>query len=127
MAVGGRRYAHRVPVQAAADDPDERFSALVDELVGTEGVSPPGPGKGFGSSAVRVQNKIFAMLVRGRLVIKLPKGRVDELVTAGEGVRFDANKGTPMKEWLSLEPASQLAWLALAREALEFVASSHGS
>jgi hypothetical protein len=109
------------------NDPEERFSALVDELVGTEGVTPPAPGKGFGSSAVRVHNKIFAMLVRGRLVLKLPKVRVDELVTAGEGVRFDANKGTPMKEWLSVDPASTVAWLPLAREALEFVASSHRS
>jgi hypothetical protein len=60
------------------------------------------------------------MLVRGRLVVKLPAGRVIELVSAGEGVHFDANKGTPMKEWLSLDPESGLAWLPLAREALEF-------
>jgi hypothetical protein len=43
------------------------------------------------------------------------------LVTAGEGVRFDANKGTPMKEWFALDPASEQAWLPLAQEALEFV------
>jgi hypothetical protein len=35
-------------------------------------------------------------------------------------VHFDANKGTPMKEWLSLAPESGLDWLTLAREALEF-------
>lgn len=40
------------------------------------------------------------------------------LVTAGEGVRFDANKGTPMKEWFALDPASPLGWPALADEAL---------
>ena len=48
---------------------------------------------------------------------------VDELVAAGDGDRFDANKGTPMKEWLSLDPASALAWSPLAREALDFVGS----
>ncbi len=32
--------------------------------------------------------------------------RVDELTDAGHGARFDANKGTPMKEWFSLDPGS---------------------
>ena len=80
-------------------------------------------GGGFGSSALRFQNKIFAMLVRGRLVLKLPAGRVDALVAAGAGVRFDANKGTPMKEWFSLDAESDLPWLPLAREALDFARS----
>ena len=102
-------------------DPEERFDALVGEFVGTPGVTPPGGGAGFGSTALRFHNKIFAMLVRGRLVVKLPRARVDALVAAGDGIRFDANKGTPMKEWLSLDPASGLAWQPLAREALGFV------
>jgi hypothetical protein len=45
---------------------------------------------------------------------------VDELVAGGHGERFDASKGTPMKEWLSLDPGSGLPWLPLAREALSF-------
>ena len=57
-------------------------------------------------------------------MLKLPAARVDALVTAGEGVCFDANKGTPMKEWLSLDPDSGLAWLPLAAEALEFARSA---
>ncbi len=104
--------------------PEERYEDLVDELLGTDGVTPPGGGGGFGRSALRFQGKIFAMLVRGRLVLKLPRRRVDELVEAGDGVRFDANKGTPMKEWLSLDPESGLAWPSLAREALDFARGS---
>jgi len=95
----------------------------IDELVGIAGVSPPVGGSGFGRSGLRFQKKIFAMLVRGRLVLKLPAGRVDALVSAGAGVRFDANKGTPMKEWFSLDPESDLPWLPLAREALDFARS----
>jgi hypothetical protein len=53
-------------------------------------------------------------------VVKLPRPRVDELVAGGHGERFDANKGTPMKEWFSLDPESDLAWPPLAREALDF-------
>jgi hypothetical protein len=100
--------------------PEERFEELVDELVGVSGVTPPSGGGGFGSGSLRFQRKIFAMLVRGRLVVKLPKARVDALVDDGRGVRFDANKGTPMKEWFSLDPASELPWLPLAHEALDF-------
>jgi hypothetical protein len=99
---------------------ERRYEDLVDALVGIAGVTPPQGGSGFGRSAVRFQKKIFVMLVRGRLVLKLPAGRVDALIAAGEGVRFDANKGTPMKEWFSLDPESELAWLPLAGEALDF-------
>ena len=99
---------------------DRRYEDLIDGLVGIAGVTPPQGGSGFGRSAVRFQKKIFVMLVCGRLVLKLPAGRVDALIAAGEGVRFDANKGTPMKEWFSLDPESEQPWLPLAREALDF-------
>ncbi len=108
---------------AGAGRPDERYEDLVDELVGTAGVTPPRGGGGFGRSALRYQGKIFAMLVRGRLVVKVPARRVDALVEAGDGVHFDANKGTPMREWLSLDPGSGQDWLVLAREALDFARS----
>ncbi len=76
----------------------------MDDLVGIAGVTPPQGGSGFGRNAVRFEKKIFAMFVRGRLVVKLPRARVDDLIEAGQGDRFDANKGTPMKEWFSLDP-----------------------
>jgi len=101
-------------------EPEVRYQDLIDDLLGTDGVTPPPDGSGFGRGAVRFRNKIFVMFVRGRLVLKLPAERVGELVASGEGVRFDANKGTPMKEWLSLDPESGLPWLPLAREALDF-------
>jgi hypothetical protein len=106
--------------------PEERYEDLVDEFVGAEGaagVTPP-QGGGFGRSALRYQRKIFAMFVRGRLILKLPGHRVDELAAGGHGVRFDANKGTPMKEWFSLDPESALDWSGLAREALAFARTS---
>ena len=103
-----------------ADQPEARFEDVVDRLIGSPGVTPPRGGSGFGRSALRWEGKIFAMLVRGRLVVKLPAARVDALTGDGYGVPFDANKGTPMKEWFSLDPASGLPWLPLAQEALEF-------
>ena len=103
---------------------EERYEELIDELVRIDGVTPPRGGSGFGRGAVRFRGKIFVMLVRGSLVLKLPAPRVAALVAAGDGVPFDANKGTPMKEWLSLDPASGQEWLPLAREALDFARSA---
>ena len=100
--------------------PEERYEDLVDEFIGVDGVTPPAGGSGFGRGALRYRRKIFAMFVRGHLVVKLPAPRVDELVTAGCGERFDANKGTPMREWFSLDAGSALPWMPLAREALDF-------
>jgi hypothetical protein len=100
--------------------PRERYEDLIDELLGEDGVTPPPGGSGFGRGALRYRRKIFVMFVRGELVLKLPRAQVDELVAAGHGVRFDANKGTPMKEWFSLDPDSTLAWPPLAHDALRF-------
>ena len=124
-SVGGGAYPGAVGDDIAdLSRPEDRYQDLVDELIGADGVTPPRGGSGFGRSALRYQNKIFAMFVRGRLVVKLPAGRVDELIAAGEGVHFDANKGTPMREWLSLDPDSARPWLALATEALDFARKS---
>jgi hypothetical protein len=106
-------------------EPEIRYLDLIDDLLGWPGVTPPPGGSGFGRGAVRFGRKIFVMFVRGRLVLKLPAARVDELVAAGEGVRFDANKGTPMREWFSLDPESGLPWLPLATEALDFAEAAH--
>src|SRR5260370_17087150 len=72
----------------ASITPEERFATIVEELLHTPGVTPPSDGKRFGSSALKIQNKIFAMLVRGQLVVKLPKARVDALVASGAGERY---------------------------------------
>jgi len=110
---------------ASAESADElalrqRYEELIDQLAGEPGVTPPHGSRGFGRSAVRFNGKIFVMFVRGRLVLKLPERRVTALVDRGHGDRFDANKGTPMREWLSLHPDSDQDWLPLANEALAF-------
>ena len=78
-------------------------------------------GKGFGSGALKVSGKIFAMQSsNGHFVVKLPKTRVDELVEAGRGQRFDPGRGRLMREWLVVEDQKK-DWISLAREAYEFV------
>jgi hypothetical protein len=82
---------------------NERYATIVEALLGQPGVTHSSDGsqpmKGFGSSALKVQGKIFAMLVRGRLVVKLPRQRVDALVASGGGERYDPRRdGRLMKE-----------------------------
>ncbi len=107
--------------------PEERFAIVIEELLNNPGVTPPpddsGTKKKFGSSGLRVHNKIFAMLVKGKLVLKLPGRRVEGLIASGDGAPFESGQGRVMKEWVTIEPTSQEEWLPLAREAMEFVAS----
>jgi hypothetical protein len=83
----------------------------------------PGIGKdrGFGADALKVGGKIFAMMVKGELVVKLPKERVDELIADGAGTRFDPGHGRLMKEWVSVPPSKEKHWIRLAEEARTFV------
>ena len=107
---------------------EERFTKIVKALSGHPGVTPPPDTtqsrKKFGSSGLKINDKIFAMISsKGEFVVKLPQQRVDVLITSGKGKRFDPGHGRLMKEWLTLETTSGEVWLRLAKEAMEFVAS----
>lgn len=103
----------------------DRFAALIEAFAAADGVTAPGePGRrGFGSHALKVNGKIFAMLTRDQLVVKLPRPRVTALIEAGTGDPFDAGKGTPMREWLTVASQDAQTWHNLAHEALDFVSS----
>ena len=106
--------------------PEERYASIVESVAGEPNVSHADetrPKNQFGSGALTIDGRIFAMLSRGRLVLKLPRRRVDELVASGDGERFDPGHGRIMKEWFSLNPDSRQGWLPLATEAMEFVGS----
>jgi len=103
---------------------EQRYAKIVATLLRESGVTLGSRTKGFGSAALKINNKIFAMLSsKQEFVIKLPKQRVDTLAASGSGVRFDPGHGRLMKEWLAVKPDSAESWLALAREAMRFVAS----
>ena len=104
-------------------DIDPSFMPLVAAFADDPHVSR---GKMFGSSSVlSVNGKIFAMLVKGRFVAKLPSEKVDELVSGGGGEYFDPGHGRLMKEWVAFD-AGTAAWVELAREAYRFVKGAMG-
>lgn len=77
--------------------------------------------KMFGSEGLKVGGKVFVMLVKGRLVAKLPRERVEALVASRDGEFFDPGHGRLMKEWVAVK-AGNGDWLSLARDARDFVA-----
>ena len=101
-----------------------RWEALVATMLadGRATYGSDGPQRAFGSTSLKTDGKIFAMLVKDRLVVKLDRRRVDELVAAGDGQRFDPGHGRLQKEWLEVASTDEEAWLALATEAEAFVA-----
>jgi hypothetical protein len=103
----------------------KRYAAVVDEFIKNAKVKQGAPGgKGFGSGALQCHGKIFAMLSsQHQFVVKLPRDRVDALVAARRGSRFSPSGGRLMKEWFVAGPSLERDWVALAKEALSFVAA----
>ena len=101
--------------------PEQRWEPIAKNQLAKRGVTA---GTGFGTNAgLRVSGKIFAMLdSKGRFVVKVPRIRADALLARGQAVHFEPVPGRPMKEWLVVT-GRRPSWLALAREAYEYVAS----
>ncbi len=115
---------HSILVDGSGTDtgggtPQQRFAALVEVLRGEADVDgPDGARRGFGATGLTVHGRIFAMLTRDQLVVKLPRARVLALVADGTGSPFTAGKTFPMKEWVTVGGVEEAMWVRLAREAL---------
>lgn len=106
--------------------PTEQFSRLVKVILALSETTygddeSKGARRSFGATSLKAGGKIFAMLVRDRLVVKLPRARVDELVTGGGGERFDPGHGRVQKEWLSVASSDYDVWLSMATESEAYV------
>jgi TfoX/Sxy family transcriptional regulator of competence genes len=96
---------------------DPSFQHVVDAFAAYRDVTG---GKMMSSYGLKVNGKIFAMFGRRQFVTKLPKARVDALVSAGDGKRFDPGQGRLMKEWVVVRDG-KADWVELAKEAYQFV------
>ena len=132
--MSARKRSAAAPPEAGAharhDDPrfirlcnalakDPRYAASVSDFRAQRATAGP---RRFGSNGLRVGGRIFAMTAQGTLVVKLPRSRVDALVAAGDGERFDPGHGRIMKEWFVVTNPT-VSWRTLATEAFAFVAN----
>jgi hypothetical protein len=107
---------------------DKRFASVVAAFAGDPRVEAPldndasaAEGKGkFGSRGLKVDGKVFAMSSNGRLVVKLPRARVEALVASKQGQQFVLGART-MKEWVAIPDGTLAAWRGFALEARKFV------
>jgi hypothetical protein len=115
--------ASNLSTQAKKDSQlDPKFLTLVKAFTGKRDITHKA-GSGFGSGALKVKGKIFAMMSsKGQFVVKLPKQRVEELIVSSQGERFDPGHGRYMKQWVAIT-AKNTPWLRLAAEAYQFVKS----
>jgi hypothetical protein len=116
-AVKAAQKAGRTASSSSATTLDPRLAVLAREYAKEPRVSV---GRLFASIGLKVDGKIFAMVVRGQLVVKLPKARVEQLVAQKAGQHFCLGGARVMKEWLSMT-ASKPDALILGREAFRFV------
>jgi hypothetical protein len=106
---------------AAAPAAETAFAAVATALLPEPDVDE---GTGFGPNpGLQTDGAIFAMLVRGGLVVKLPAERCSELIADGAGEAFEVGRRR-MREWVRLFGVDQARWLELAQEARSYVAGS---
>src|SRR6185436_79590 len=67
----------------------------------------------FNANSLRTKGKVFAMVVKERLVLRLPSERGAELVASKKGAFLVMGSKT-MKEWTALSPAASRDVGALA-------------
>lgn len=98
--------------------PEEAFALVEKTLLDEPGTAA---GTGFGRGpGVTIGGRIAAMLVGGRLVVKLPQERCAEVVVGGNAEPLSMGRRT-MREWVTVGVEREVEWLPLAREALAFV------
>lgn len=77
----------------------------------------------YKATSLCVGKKVFAMLVGGDLVVKLPAERVEELVREGRG-RPHQLGAKVMKEWFVSPVERKREWVAVAKESRRFVGAA---
>jgi hypothetical protein len=101
-------------------DPQASFDAITSRLLAEPGTDDH---RAILNPCLRVDGRIFAMLVREELVVKLPPARCAELVAEGVARPFDRRPGGPDRGWVTVDDLEVDRWPALAAEALAYVRS----
>ena len=99
------------------------FASIVQKMLREQGITQA---KMFGVPGIKTDRNMFAMSVKGELIVKLPKGRVEALVASKQGKHFYHlfDKSRLMKEWVAIGKNNKHNWIKLAQEAKDFVIST---
>lgn len=100
-------------------DPRAEYDAVVAEITST---SPATSGAMFGMPCIKANKKSFAGYYEGAMVFKLSGVPHAEALGLTGAHHFDPMGGRPMKEWVVVPVAHASRWLALARDAMRYVA-----
>jgi hypothetical protein len=108
--------------QSGGDGADDAARDLYDELT-DDLLYDPAVGRAtmMGYPCVRLAGRFLASYddKAGRLVVKLPRERVTELVDNGDGAPF-APAGKVFREWVSIPEVDRDLWQTLLAEAVDF-------
>jgi hypothetical protein len=98
---------------------DERMETLADDYLSRPGVDW---GRMFSTTGLRVRGKVFGLVNhQGRLMVKIPAARADELESTGAAARI-IMKGRVMREWVEMPyEAGDRAWHSLLDEAYAYL------
>jgi hypothetical protein len=101
---------------------EETYALVSEHLLGESEIDE---GRLFSATGLRTRGKIFVMLARAGLVVKLPAARCAELVAEGRGEQFEAG-GRKLREWVTLVDPSPDEAIALSHEALTYLRELFG-
>jgi hypothetical protein len=102
-------------------NPESVFDTIADNLASNPGIKR---GKMFGVPTVFVNGNAFISYFHGSMVFKLTGPALAKALTLPDARHFDpSGKDRPMREWISLTPASRDEWPQLADAALAYVSS----
>jgi hypothetical protein len=104
--------------QSGGDDARDLYDDLTDDLLYDPAI---GRATMMGYPCVRLAGRFLASYddKAGRLVVKLPRDRVTELVESGHGDPF-APAGKVFREWVSIPTVDRSLWQAVLAEAVDF-------
>ena len=95
----------------------ELFGDIAADYLGRPGVAY---GRIWHNDGLKVNDKIFAMVVRDQLVVKVPAAQAAELVAAGSGAPFEPRPGRAMREWVSVAAIDPQRWRQLVADAFDY-------
>jgi hypothetical protein len=106
------------PEAAGGDDARDLYDELTDDLLYDPAI---GRATMMGYPCVRLAGKFLASYddKARRLVVKLPRERVTELIDDGDGEPF-APAGKVFREWVSIPSVNRDLWATLLAEAVAF-------